>query len=348
MTEELTAEERALLPISENFPDGRAVAKLLRCYDICRALLERIGTEEKLGLGSAEVNILANQVMGYRSERDAALARAEALQKLNKQNADVESRTQSHLQGELRKAECYRVAAESRLSEATALLKRYCRTYPEGGSSDLWLEKDLDAFSSATPAPAAKAEPTEDYTLGYREGCDDTARELLQGREKEDRLTAAVAALSARLGEHPDTIALRECRAELESVRTTARKLHESLTSAYEDIESARADAEQLRAGHAECRAELEAERQEVELKQAALNTVRAERDTARVNEHKSAGDARLWKLRYDDECKRSEALTSVRALVESIEAEIERDCTPRESYWEIVELVRPSKGGGS
>ncbi len=245
MTEELTAEERALLPISEHFPDGRAVAKLLRLYD--EALARAEAAERAL-----------SAVHGVLSE-DAALA-------ARTMTANMQLLEQCR-------------SAEYRLSEATALLER----------------------------------------------CRDAAQ-----------------------WHHPDAIALRECRAELESVRTTARKLHESLTSAYEDIESARADAEQLRAGHAECRAELEAERQEVELKQAALNTVRAERDTARVNEHKSAGDARLWKLRYDDECKRSEALTSVRALVESIEAEIERDCLPRDSYCAIFEMVRVSKGGGA
>ncbi len=329
MTEELTAQERAL--VKSWHETDSLEHKLLRLYDEAQASLS-LERRDAAMAESCDLIAQRDTALGLckqrEQERDAALARAEA-------DRDDYDRSRKEL---YRQA----VAAESRLAEATALMRRLIDSVNLGGGD---MADEMRAFVE-TAVPASEAEPTEDYRRGYMEGCDDTARELLQGREKEDRLTAAVAALSARLGEHPDAIALRECRAELESVRTTARKLHESLTSAYEDIESARADAEQLRAGHAECRAELEAERQEVELKQAALNTVRAERDTARAEGHMSAGDARLWKLRYDDECKRSEALTSVRALVESIEAEIERDCLPRDSYLAIVEMVRASKGG--
>ena len=84
-----------------------------------------------------------------------------------------------------------------------------------------WLDQEgvnaayLDALAEAVkrydeeapPEPfvvdTTDARESDEYRKGYKEGSDDTARELLGGREREDRLRDAMAALSADLRRRP-------------------------------------------------------------------------------------------------------------------------------------------------
>ena len=178
-----------------------------------------------------------------------------------------------------------RRGAESRLAEATALL-RECARALAGNAYRAELNPEVVRFLSATPTPAAPDQPRAltdyDASDGYKyapaaESKADTAagRAIADCRAAIDRLL------------HPDTIALRECRAELERANNAHDLQRSRAKDAERALESARAN-ETMNAQCARLRAELELQRDMVaealasqNVTAAALESARAERDTA-------------------------------------------------------------------
>jgi hypothetical protein len=138
MTEELTAEERALLEHAASVRscrlNGRVFARWMRCLDAALA------SAEQLRAGHYEC----------REELAAALARAEAADAEAKRSALANLKTHQ----DWTVAHNGKLAAESALAEATALLARV----HQFGVPHPAIRKDIGAFLSRTPAPAAKAE----------------------------------------------------------------------------------------------------------------------------------------------------------------------------------------------
>jgi hypothetical protein len=115
-----------------------------------------------------------------------------------------------------RGANAARNAAESRLAAATALLEDAAATLDDAGL--VHTAQRIRDFLSATPAQAA--EPT--------------AADL-------ERIPVGALVLPPGV-EHPDTIALRRCRAELESAEHLLEQRGQDVAQYKEALESARAE----------------------------------------------------------------------------------------------------------
>lgn len=163
------------------------------------------------------------EALGLREKLDATLARAEAADRL------AASRGQNNRVLEADNADQIdrRRAAESRLAEAVELLERCLIEVDASPCRDAKVLCALERFLSATPAPAAESE----------------AEGILVLPEPECRTVGKFVAVGA---EHPDTIAIRECRAELERERgyraTERERAHQALESARAERDTALAD----------------------------------------------------------------------------------------------------------
>ncbi len=201
----------------------------------------------------------AHEHRTLRAERDAALARAEAADK-----------TLARVIGERNTFEQSWRNAESRLAEANRALGRVAamRDRLENAAGDvrasLIVEKLTDAL---TPAPAAKAEPECSYA----------------GRCNSSRCPKHGV-------EHPDTIALRECRAELEQARLD---LQDEIDEARAERDTARADLDRIRA-----RAMQDADR---ELEALTVSRALVERIEAALNAEDCWGRHWLTVQRIED-----------------------------------------------
>ena len=158
---------------------------------------------------------------------DAALARAEAAEAVR----DTALQSHEDCEDELR-------AAESLLAEAAALLELVTRGKPLADGT-AWYKAYADFLSAMSNSDSTG---TLSLTLARVPSEKPLAQAAEPAAEQVDRIAMSHGAAeheyrAAMRAEHPDTIALRECRAELERMRDLARRFHESLTAKYAKAE---------------------------------------------------------------------------------------------------------------
>jgi hypothetical protein len=225
-----------------------------------------------------------DEALGLREKLDAALGACRALEE------EVEKDAEEWREEAWRIGQDF-AATESRLAEATALLDEWT-TCPAAGYTPGRLLKRVHAFLSSTTAQASEPYKREPRTID--------GRTLFQ---VDNNLNP-----DGTVRVHPDTIALRECRAELRIHAKDANRYAQELSAAHLDNLAALKDVESARAERA---AEFAAK----VLAHEVLETVRAERDTALQRAEIAEGQLR------EDTVHRHNALAHIAELEAALES---------------------------